>query len=96
MMKWVTKSWPIANGIPNGNAIANGNVCKQHIGKDIGNGPEKEETFLFGRGGWLERGALFKICCKSARVDNQICVEQKVCVGHAHRLAVRAYEFNST
>lgn len=55
MMKWVTKSWPIANGIPNGNAIANGNICKQHIGKDIENGPEKGETYLVGRG-WVEGG----------------------------------------
>lgn len=45
---------------------------------------------------FVDRGALLKICCKSARVDNQICVEQKVCVAHAHRLAVRTYEFNST
>lgn len=44
---------------------------------------------------FVDRGALLKIGCKFARVDNRICVEQKVCVGHAHRFAVRTYEFNS-
>lgn len=44
---------------------------------------------------FVDRGALLKMCCKSSRVDNQICVEQKVCLGHAHRLAVRTYEFNT-